>query len=393
MAADMRIFLVEDIKLIVAAIIVICSVVIIMNKLGFGFLHLPMTDQKEVDYTKLNPMVDTFLAHGGFYFDSAYTYLGGKSEIALREALVKRHPRNSFQIATKLPGYQVKTKEDCYRYFEEEQQRIGVDYFDVYMLHWLNEKHYRIAEATGQFDFLKELKETGKVIRIGFSYHDTADLLDEILTAHPEIDCILIQLNYADWGSESIQSRKCYETAVHHGVSVMVMEPVKGGTLADPPADIKEKLLQLNSAYTPYDMALRFAESLPGVKIVLSGMSEVWQVEENMRERTPLSEEERSAMLVIAKQINNATAIPCTGCGYCLKSCPKNICIPNYFRLYNEIRRTPDDDWKIEPAYWGLAQHSGKASDCITCRNCERNCPQKLAITEHLKKVADMFER
>lgn len=364
-----------------------------MNKLGFGFLHLPMTAQNDVNYSQLNLMVDTFLDNGGIYFDSAYTYLDGKSEIALRESLVKRHPRDSFQIATKLPGYQVKAKEDCYRYFAEEQQRVGVEYFDVYMLHWINEKHYRIAEKTGQFDFLRELKAAGKAKRIGFSYHDTANLLDEILTAHPEVDCVLMQLNYVDWESESIQSRRCYETAVHHGVSVMVMEPVKGGTLANPPANIKEKLFQLDSTSTPYAMALRFAESLPGVEIVLSGMSAVWQVEENMRERMPLSEKGKTAMLEIAKQINHATAIPCSSCGYCLKVCPKNICIPSFFRLYNEICRNPNDGWKIEPAYRGLAQNNGKASDCISCRNCENHCPQNLTITEYLKQVSDTFER
>lgn len=364
-----------------------------MNKLGFGFLHLPMLEDGSVNDKELNEMVDAFLANGGTYFDSAYTYLDGKSEIALRESLVKRHPRDSFQIATKLPGYQVKAKEDCYRYFAEEQQRVGVDYFDVYMLHWLNEKHYRIAQKTGQFDFLKELKETGKAKRIGFSFHDTADLLDEILTGHPEIDCVLIQLNFVDWESESIQSRKCYDTAVRHGVSVMVMEPVKGGTLANPSAYIKEMLSQLDSASTPYAMALRFAESLPGVEIVLSGMSKLWQVEENMRDRMPLSEEEKSAMLEIAKRINRSTAIPCSGCGYCLTGCPQNICIPNYFRLYNEISRNPDDGWKIEPAYQGLIQSHGKASDCIGCGQCENHCPQKLPVTDYLKKVSEIFER
>lgn len=364
-----------------------------MNKLGFGFLHLPMTVQKEVDYSKLIKMVDAFLAAGGTYFDTAYTYLNGKSEIALREVLVKRHPRDSFQIATKLPGYQVKSKEDCYHYFAEEQQRIGVDYFDVYMLHWLNEKHYRIAEKTGQFDFLKELKQTGKAKKIGFSYHDTADLLEEILIAHPEIDCVLMQLNYADWESESIQSQKCYEVARSHDVSIMVMEPVKGGTLANPSDDIKELLFMLDSTSTPYEMALRFAESLQDVEIVLSGMSEVWQVEENMHERMPLSETEKSEMLKIAKHFNRVTAIPCSGCGYCLKDCPKKICIPNYFRLYNEIFRNPDDGWKIEPAYQGLIQNNGKASDCITCRSCEKHCPQKLSITDFLKQVSERFEK
>ncbi|MCQ2510709.1 MAG: aldo/keto reductase [Lachnospiraceae bacterium] len=364
-----------------------------MNKLGFGFLHLPMQENNMVDYAGLNKMVDAYLASGGTYFDSAYTYLNGGSELALRETLVNRHPRDQFQICTKLPGYKVKTKEDCYRFFAEEQERCGVDYFDVYMLHWLNEKHYRIAEKTGQFDFLKELKASGKAKRIGFSYHDTADLLDEILTAHPEVECVLMQLNYADWESESIQSRRCYETAVRHSVSVMVMEPVKGGTLADPPENVRKHLKEVDPEGTPYSMALRFAESLPGVEIVLSGMSELWQVEENMKDRAPLSEAELSVMLQAAKQINSVTAIPCSGCGYCLNGCPKNICIPNYFRLYNEITRRPCDGWKIEPAYAALTRTYGKASECIECRSCEGRCPQKLSITKYMKDVLNTFER
>lgn len=341
---------------------------------------------------QLNGMVDAFLEKGGTYFDSAYTYLDGKSEIALRESLVKRYPRDRFQIATKLPGYQVKSKSDCFRYFSEEQQRVGVDYFDVYMLHWLNEKHYRKAQATGQFEFLKELKADGKAKRIGFSFHDTNDLLEEILTAHPEIDCVLMQLTYADWESESIQSRRCYEAAVRHGVSVMVMEPVKGGTLANPPEEARKMLAELDPEITPYAMALRFAESLPGVEIVLSGMSAGWQVEENMRERFPLSEKEQAGVLQAAKVINRAIAIPCSGCGYCLKGCPKSICIPNYFRLYNDIFRNPNDGWKIEPAYQGLVHSFGKASECIGCGQCESHCPQKLPIRNHLKLVSAAFD-
>lgn len=363
-----------------------------MNKLGFGFLHLPLLGDGSVDYEQLNGMVDAFLEKGGRYFDTAYTYLDGKSETALRESLVKRYPRERFQIATKLPGYQVKNKSECFRYFAEEQERIGVDYFDVYMLHWLNEKHYRIAEASGQFEFLTELKASGKAKRIGFSFHDTADLLERILTAHPEIDCVLMQLNYADWESEAIQSRRCYEAAVRHGVSVMVMEPVKGGTLADPPEDAKRLLKEVDPESTPYAMALRFAESLPGVEIVLSGMSAGWQVEENMKEHLPLPSEAYSVMLQAADVINRATAIPCSGCGYCLKGCPKSICIPNYFRLVNEISRNPNDGWKIEPAYQGLTQTYGKASDCIGCRSCENHCPQKLQIPRHLRDAARIFE-
>lgn len=363
-----------------------------MNKLGFGFLHLPQLDNGDIDYAALNTMVDLYLASGRDYFDSAYTYLDGKSEIALREAVVKRYPRESFRIATKLPGYRVKKYEDCYTYFNEELERVGVDYFDVYMLHWLNEKHYRIAEATGQFDFLKELKETGKAKAIGFSYHDSADLLDEILTAHPEVDYVLIQLNYVDWEAESIQSRRCHDTIVKHGKKVIVMEPVKGGTLSAPSDEVKSLLAQIDPEASPSAIAIRFAETQPGVDIVLSGMNTVEQVLDNIKNREPLTEEDMIIMKKAAAVINGSTAIRCSGCGYCVKGCVKRICIPKYFRLYNEISRNPKEGWKIRPVFKSLAQTNGVPSDCIGCKQCENSCPQKLPITETLKKVAAVFE-
>ncbi|MCQ2530249.1 MAG: aldo/keto reductase [Lachnospiraceae bacterium] len=362
-----------------------------MNKLGFGALHFPKKDEEQIDFESLNAMVDTYLASGRTFFDTAYTY--GNSEWALGEALSKRHPRESFQLCTKLPGYQCEKPEDSQRYFEEELERCKVEYFDVYMLHWLNDKNYRIAEKLGQFDFLKKLKAEGKAKRIGFSFHDTADLLDEILTAHPEVDCVLMQLNYADWESEAIQAHRCYDTAVRHGVSVMVMEPIKGGTLSTLPEKAAQMLAQIDPESTPSAMALRFVESLPGVEIVLSGMSSLQQIEENVRSRKELTEAEREAMLRVAEEINSETEIKCSGCGYCLKGCPQNICIPNYFRMYNEVKRAPGDGWKITPAYDRAIQTHGKASECIACGQCEAHCPQKLPIIDNLKKVAEEFEK
>lgn len=363
-----------------------------MNKLGFGFLHLPQLENGEIDYAVLNRMVDLYLASGRDYFDSAYTYLDGKSEIAIREAVVKRYPRDSFRIATKLPGYKVKKYEDCEVFFQEELERCGVDYFDVYMLHWLNEKHYRIAQATRQFDFLKELKATGRARAIGFSYHDSADLLDEILTEHPEVDYVLIQLNYVDWESESIQSRLCYETIVKHGKKVIVMEPVKGGTLSSPTEEVCELMHRIDPLASPSSIAIRFAESQPGVDIVLSGMNSIDQILENTRERDPLTDEHKMLLEKAADIINGSTAIRCSGCGYCMKGCIKKICIPKYFKLYNEISRNPKEGWKIRPVFESLARNNGIPSDCIGCRQCENSCPQKLPITETLKKVAEIFE-
>lgn len=362
-----------------------------MNKLGFGFLRLPFVGE-DVDYQLLNQMVDTFLEKGGRYFDTAYTYLNGKSEESIRKSVVQRHDRGSFRLADKLPGYMAKSKYDCPRYFEEQLKRCGVDYFDVYMLHWLNAANYAIAERYSEFNFLAELKAQGKAKKIGFSYHDTAALLDEILTKHPEVDYVQLQINYLDWESESIQSRLCYETAVKHGKKVIVMEPVKGGTLANVPDEATALLKSCDPTASIASHAFRFAQSLPEVETVLSGMNTMEQLTDNLQSTPPITQEHRDALKRVAQILNRSIAIPCTGCGYCLKHCPKQIAIPDYFALYNEYRRHPNEDWKIAPAYNQLAIKNGKASDCIGCKSCERNCPQKLPISEYLKQVAFAFE-
>ena len=362
-----------------------------MNKLGFGFLRLPKAND-EIDYDELNQMVDTFLAGGRTYFDTAYTYLNGKSEEAIRKALVQRHPRESFQLATKAPGYHAKSYEDCQKFFEESCRRCGVEYFDVYMLHWLNRKNYAIAEQYDQFRFLRELKASGKAKRIGFSFHDTAELLDEILTAHPEVDCVLMQINYLDWESEGVQSRKCYETALRHGKSILVMEPVKGGTLASVPEEAQAVLDQIDPTLTPSAHALRFAQSLPGVETVLSGMGTLTQVQENIKPISPATDADCALLQQAATILKKSIAVACTGCGYCEKHCPKQIAIPDYFKLYNEYARNPGDNWKITPAYDAITLTRGKASDCIGCGLCEQNCPQKLPIREHLRAVKAAME-
>lgn len=362
-----------------------------MNKMGFGFLRFPM-ENGEVCYDVLTPMVDAFFAGGGRYIDTSYTYLNGKSEEAVRKAVVERYPRDSFVLANKLPGYQVKERSDLYRYFEESLSRCGVEYFDVYMLHWLNCKHYAMAEQFREFEFLQELKEAGKVRRIGFSFHDTAELLDEILTKHPEVDCVLMQINYLDWESEGVQSRKCYETAVRHGKSVIVMEPVKGGTLAKVPPQAEELLKTIDSDRSPAFHALRFVQSLPHVEVVLSGMGAPEQVAENLRQVEPMKEDEFAILQKAAQIIEAATAIACTGCGYCTRHCPQSIAIPDYFKLYNEYATKPSHVWKQKPAYEALAKTHGKASECIDCGVCEINCPQKLPIREYLKKVKEAME-
>lgn len=362
-----------------------------MNKMGFGFLRLPYTSDGTLDMDLLNQMVDAFLERGGTYFDTAYTYLGGQSEIALRDAVVKRHPRERFQIADKLPSWMVHSAQDCQRYFHEQRERCGVDFFDVYLLHWLNQKNYEVCERYDEFAFLRELKAQGKVGKIGFSYHDSAALLDEILTAHPETEIVQLQLNYADWDSAAIEGRKCYDTAVRHGKSVVVMEPVKGGTLAKLPQKA-EDLLKAHRPDSSARWALRFVHSLPQANIILSGMSNLEQVLENMVDMAPLSESEQDIITRVAEIIEETTFVACTGCRYCTADCPRNIPIPDFFAMYNACRRNPQEKWKIQPVYQRTATDQAKASECIQCGQCESHCPQRLGIISYLKQVADMFE-
>ena len=362
-----------------------------INKLGFGFLRLPKKDG-EMDWQTICSMADAFMDGGGVFFDTCYTYLDGLSEAAIRKCVVERKSRHSFQLCDKLPGYLFKSYEDCQKYFNIELERCGVEFFDVLMLHWLNDENYAIAEKYDEFRFLREKKAAGKANRIGFSYHGDAALLDRILTAHPEVDVVLMQLNYLDWESQGIQSRKCYETCLRHGKSVMVMEPVKGGTLASIPEEAEAKLRVIHPDWTPSDWALRFVQSLPGVEVALSGMGTVEQVQSNIQPFDPLTGEETTLLSEVAEIIRGKTAIGCTGCGYCVPHCPKKIPIPQYIKLYNEITRDPGDDWKIIPTYHQMVLSAGKASDCIGCHSCEKHCPQKLTIAEHMKSIAQRFE-
>ena len=357
-----------------------------MNKLGFGFLRLPHKDE-QIDYEVLNRMVDDFIAAGGRCFDTAYTYLDGESEIAIGKALSSRYPREAFELTTKLPGYMTESYEDCFRYFEESAERCGVDYFDTYMLHWQCGDHYRFACEQNQFEFLKELKRTGKAKRIGFSFHDTPELLEEILTAHPEVDCVLLQINYLDWEAPGILSKVCYDIAVKHGKDVIVMEPVKGGRLANVPAEA-EKLLRTISDDSPAFQAVRFAQSLPKVQTVLSGMSTPEQIADNMRPVEPMTEQEMQIMAEAAKIVKKATAVDCTGCGYCVKHCPMEVPIPKLFGLFNTYKSYPRHLWKVKPAYEALEV---TASACVACGSCTEHCPQKLEIPQYMAEIKKVF--
>lgn len=363
------------------------------GKLGFGFLRLPSLDPqnpKDVDLETTKKMVDLFLQRGFRYFDTAYFYLGGRSEEYLRKAVVERYPRDRFQLATKLPCGALHSGKSPETIFAEQLQRCGVDYFDVYLLHGLDGEDAAFAEEQGCFDFLKTLKETGRARFTGFSFHDTADVLDRILIRHSEVDVVQIQLNYLDWENEIIQSRGCWEVCRKHGKPIIVMEPVKGGSLASIPGEA-EALFQ---GEPPAHRAIRFAASQNGVVLVLSGMSTLEQVAENtefMSRFVPLTEGETRVLRTAAGIIRNAVAIPCTGCSYCTEGCPAGIPIPRYFSLYNDHTR---DGWQVnaEDRYRELLTQYPPAGDCVACGRCSSSCPQKLPIPEWMQQVSKTFD-
>ncbi|MBR2937761.1 MAG: aldo/keto reductase [Oscillospiraceae bacterium] len=363
-----------------------------MNKLGFGLMRLPKLGDS-YDWDAVSEMVDAFMAGGGNYFDTCYTYLDGNSDIAVKKCIADRKDRSSFRVAEKLPGYSCKSDEDLQRCFDESRARCGVEYFDVLLLHCLTIRNYAIAQQYDQFRFLQEKKAAGLAKRIGFSYHGNAALLDEILTAHPEVDVVLLQINYLDWEAAAIESGKCCETCRKHGKSILAMEPVKGGTLAQLPEEAEKLLRSVHPDWTPADWALRFVQSLPDVEIVLSGMSALSQVEANIKPFQPLTEDEVSLLMQVRDIIEKDTAIACTGCGYCVPHCPKHIPINQIIKMYNEFSRAPSDIWKVKAAYRHLTLSEGKASDCIGCRTCEKYCPQNLPIAEHIKTISEKFDK
>ena len=366
-----------------------------MNKIGFGFLRLPLLDPKNdqtTDYEELNKMVDAFLASGQNYFDTAWTYMDGESENAIRKALVERHPRESFRLADKLPGYMAKSEADSERFFRESLERTGAGYFDVYLVHGVDSESYERSKRMHHFDFVRQLKAEGRVKEIGFSFHDNANVLRQILTEQPSMDYVQLQINYLDWESDSVQSRKCLEVAEEFGKKVIVMEPVKGGMLANVPEEAAEILAKANPDCSPAHWALRFVQQIPSVDVCLSGMSTLAQVEDNLGDFVPLSKAEDMALKKAARVILDKTAIPCTGCSYCVSGCPQRVWIPKYFKLYNEYAAKPDDKWKVQPEYKKMTEGRGAAKNCIGCGACESVCPQHLPIIEHLKNVSEALD-
>ena len=365
-------------------------------KLGFGCMRLPLldpADQTSIDLDQFKQMVDVFLEAGGTYFDTAYVYHEGASETALREALVKRHPRESYTIATKCLAWACPSKEVAQSCLAESLERLGTDYVDFYLLHNVGGSRTAVFDAYDMWNFAKEQKAAGRIRHVGFSMHDDADTLDALLTAHPDMDFVQLQVNYLDWDNPVTQSQRCMEVAAKHGVPVVIMEPCRGGRLASLPAAVGAILEQARPDLSQASWAYRFCYELPGTIATLSGMSTLEQVQQNTREWREaglFSDSERAALDEALAQLKTMAQIPCTACRYCVKGCPEGVVIPDILNLLNLELQTGDRDFAKGLYSWQAAP--GPASKCIECGACEAMCPQSIDIIDQLKVAAEHFE-
>lgn len=365
----------------------------IKKNFGFGCMRLPMKDG-EVNVLETNRMVDAFLDAGFNYFDTAHGYLQGKSETALKTCLTSRYPRDRYILTNKLTANFFKTQDDIRPLFEEQLAACGVDYFDFYLMHAQGTGNYPHFKECHAYETAFELKKEGKVRHVGISFHDRHEVLEQILTEYPEIEVIQIQFNYADYDDPSVQSRECYEVCVKHNKPVIVMEPVKGGNLVNLPEDAKAVLDNLHGG-SPASYALRFAAGFPGIMMVLSGMSNMEQMQDNisfMKDFIPLNDKEMEAVKQVQRIFHSMHLIPCTSCRYCTDGCPKHISIPDLFATMNTKQLY--HDWNADYYYNIVHTAPGrKASDCLKCGKCEKVCPQHLPIRKLLEDVAKEFEK
>ena len=362
-----------------------------MKRFGFGAMRLPMVNG-EVDKEQFNAMIDEFLAAGFTYFDTAHGYLDGKSETAIRDCLAARYPRESFVLANKLSAGFFKTREGVLPLFEEQLRCCGVDYFDYYLIHAMSGERYDLYRDCGAFEIIPQLKREGRVRHFGMSFHDKAEVLDRILTEQPELEFVQLQFNYLDYEDPVVESRKCYEVCVKHGKRVSVMEPVKGGALSELPA-YAGAILDALGGGSHASYALRFAEGFENVYMVLSGMSSIEQMRDNlatMSDFRPLDETELAAVRKVAETLRGKGAIPCTACRYCTSGCPMGIDIPSFFSCYNS--KVMFGRPQSSERYAELIKNGTGPNDCMACGHCEEVCPQHLRVRSLLRDVAEEFD-
>ena len=365
----------------------------VKKNFGFGCMRLPMNGD-QVDIAETTRMVDEFLAQGFNYFDTAHGYIGGKSELALKECLTSRYPREAYSLTDKLTDSYFKTEADIRPFFESQLEACGVDYFDFYLMHAQNADNFKKFKACRAYETAFALKAEGRIRHVGLSFHDRAEVLDQILAEYPQIEVVQIQFNYLDYDDIAVQSRKCYEVCRKHGKPVLVMEPVKGGSLVNLPEEAKKVLDDLHGG-SPASYAIRFAAGFPGMMMVLSGMSDLEQMKDNlsyMRDFKPLNETELAAVNKVQEIFHKMNMIPCTACRYCVEGCPKQISIPDLFAIMN-IKQL-HHDWNADYYYEEVHTAPGRrASDCLKCGKCEKICPQHLPIRKLLEEVAKEFDK
>ena len=366
-----------------------------MPKLGFGLMRLPLCEGK-IDHDEVCKMVDLYMEAGLNYFDTAYVYHSGLSEVEAGEAIVKRYPRESFTLATKLPAWELKSKDDRDRIFNEQLRRAGVDYYDFYLLHSVEDGNIDVYEKLDCFTWGIDKKKEGKIKHFGFSFHGSPELLTKVLDAHPEVEFVQIQLNYADWTNPVVQSGKLYEILHERNIPMIIMEPVKGGSLAALKPELEKKFKAVRPEASIASWAFRFVASLPGVMTILSGMTHIDQMQDNISTFTnfePLSEEERTVVDDVRAIMLNIPLIGCTSCRYCCDGCPMHISIPDVFRAVNTMTLY-NETFRPKSFYRGLVSSgSGRASDCIGCGQCESVCPQHLPVIDLMRDAAEKLDK
>lgn len=365
----------------------------VKKNFGFGCMRLPMNG-KEVDYEKFTEMVDYFLSQGFNYFDTAHGYLDGQSEIALKKCLTSRYPREAYILTNKLSSNYIHTNEDIRPFFQSQLDACGVEYFDFYLMHAQNQDVFRKYKSIRAYETALELKAEGKIRHFGISFHDKAEVLDQILSEYPQIEIVQIQFNYVDYEDTSVESRKCYEVCRKHGKPVIVMEPVKGGSLVNLPADAQKVFDELHGGSNA-SYAIRFAAGFEGIRMVLSGMGNMDMMKDNcgfMKDFQPLTDAEQLAVARVCAIFKGQGLIPCTGCRYCTEVCPHGIPIPDLFACMNAKKQF--QNWNSDYYYHNVHTQNGvTASSCVKCGQCEDICPQHLSIRDLLEDVAKEFEK